>query len=106
MIDKNGKELQRIYVTLDKPKSVDQFMNDRSRLRLNGEQVKVKRNLPNSFPLYDRDVTGIKIIINDNTSIEELNENDLKKYFQKFGQIIECKWTNTDRTEALFRFTE
>jgi hypothetical protein len=96
--------MQRIYITLDKPESVDQFMRDRSGLRLNGEHVKVKRSLPNTFPLYDRDVTGIKIMIDYNTSTGKLNENYLKKYFQQFGKILDCKWTNEDRTEALFRF--
>jgi hypothetical protein len=75
-------------------------------LRLNGEQLRVKRILPNSFPLYNQDVTGIKITINDNTSFGKLNENDFKKYFQQFSQILHCKWTNENQTEALFTFPE
>lgn len=106
MIGKNGKELQRIHITLNKLESVNRLMDDRSSLRLNGKQVRVKRSLPNSFPLHDRDVTGIKITINDNKSVGKLNENDLKKHFRDFGQILDCKWTNANQTEALFRFAE
>lgn len=106
LLVKNGKELQRIYITLNQLESVNRLMEDRSKLRLNGYPVRVKRSLPNSFRLHDRDVTGIKVTINNYKCTGKVNENDLKRYFNNFGQFLYWKWINTCQTEALFAFAE
>jgi hypothetical protein len=111
LIDKNGKEVhKRIYITLDRPESVDELMKHRPSLRLNGELLRITRALPKFYPLYAQCVTGLMIKIhqsvNDNTAIGKLNEWDLRRYFQHFGTIRSCQWTNQDQTEALFTFAE
>jgi hypothetical protein len=78
--------------------------------QLSGQPVRVTRTLPKSCPLYDRSVTGLKIKIHGSdsvhTSVDKPNDNDLMKYFQRFGKIRRCQWTDVDRTEALFIFAE
>jgi hypothetical protein len=110
LTDKNGKEVYRIYITLNKQEDVDELMKHRSSLRLNGEPFRMVRTLPKYCPLYNRQVTGLKIkihqTVNDNTHAEKINEFDLRKYFQQFGIIRKCEWTNKDQAEALFTFAE
>jgi hypothetical protein len=78
--------------------------------QLNGQSLKVTRSLSKSCPFYNRYVTGLKITIDttdsNDTLVGKLNENDLKKYFERFGEICKCEWTNADQTEALFTFAQ
>ena len=100
----------RVYVKLNNVKDVDEIMRNRTHLQLSGEPVTVTRTLPNSWPLHDRCVTGVKIRIyqsKDNSpSTKKLNESDLRNHFRYFGPIRYCQWTNETQTEALFAFTE
>lgn len=87
---------------------MDEIMRNRSHLQLNGESLTMTRTLPNSYPLHDRSVTGVKVRIHQSVEnpTTKLNESDLRNYFQRFGPIRYCKWTNENHTEALFAFTE
>ncbi|UJR16586.1 hypothetical protein I4U23_003486 [Adineta vaga] len=106
---KNGNEYQRIYVKIDSQKTVDEYMKSRP-FQLNGKPLIVMRTLPNTYHLYDRIVTGLKIKIqslnNDHLLTRQINENDLRKHFQKYGTILRCQWTNKDKTEAQFQFKD
>lgn len=104
-IDRLGREVQRIYITLDNSDSTTELMKNRSNLKFNGELLKITRTLPKSCPLFNQCVTGLKIRI-DQTTAMRLNECDLKKYFQRFGIIRSCQWINKDETTALFTFDE
>ncbi len=110
MIDKSGKEVRRFYITLDRKESADELMKNRSNLRLNGEQLRITRTLPNTLVLYNQCVTGLNIKLhqydNNNIPVGKLNEYDLRKYFENFGGIRNCRWINEDQTEALFTFQE
>lgn len=109
-IVKIGREIRRVYIKLGRLEDVDEIMRNRSSLKLHGEPLLVTRTLPKTYPLYDRCVTGVKINIqqpiNQDVPTAKLNESDLRNYFQKFGSIRYCKWTNDDQTEALFAFME
>lgn len=102
--------MYRVYVKLNKVADVNEIMRNRNRLQLNSEPVTVTRTLPKTCPLYDRCVTGVKVRIHPSTdkstSTTKLKESDLRNYFQHFGQIRHCEWTNENQTEALFAFTE
>ncbi len=95
---------------MNKPENVDQLIKHRSSLWLYGEQLRITRTLPKFCPLYNKSVTGLKIKIhqsvNNNATTIKINESDLRRYFQYYGTIRYCKWTNVDQTEALFAFKE
>ncbi len=97
--------MHRVYINLDKVESADLLMKNRSVWCPKTEQWRVIRTLPKYLSLYDRCVTGLKIRI-DQSSVEKLNELDLRNQFRHFRGIRHCQWINDDRTEALFTFDE
>ena len=110
LIARNSHECQRIFVTLDKPESVDTFLRNQS-FTLNGQSVRVTRNIPKNQPLYDRSTTGLKVSISESNgsihAVKKLREDRLTRYLEGFGSKIETwQWMNDTQTEALVEFAQ
>lgn len=106
---KNGVECQRIYIDFKQANHVDQLMANEP-FQLNGRSVRIMRQLPQSFVLHDRCVTGLKVKILSNNGQEfsatTLNDRHLRKYFEQFGTIRSSRWVDSTHQEALFVYAQ
>ena len=107
LIGKYCADYQRIYIDLFDT-SVDEFMKSPC-FEMDGRTIKILRNLPKTVKFHEFSVTGLKITIKTgNESVKsdkKINENHLRRHFGHYGEILECRWTYAQETEALFSFS-
>lgn len=86
--------------------SVDEFMKGGSLIH-QGREMRVSRFIPKSCPLSGYITSSIILIIyeteQENGFRKELEEYDLNKYFQRFGQIIACDWQSSNEVNLQFQ---
>ncbi|CAF1423845.1 unnamed protein product [Rotaria sordida] len=93
MRDREGRSRGFAFVSFKDRVMIDNFMAYRPHI-IDGRQIEPKRAMPREETLKsDGQLTVKKIFIG--AIKDELTDDDLKSYFQKFGNIIECKIMKT-----------
>ncbi|CAF4577332.1 unnamed protein product [Rotaria sp. Silwood2] len=89
MRDREGRSRGFAFVNFKDRAMIDNFMAHRPHI-IDGRQIEPKRAMPREETLKtEGQLTVKKIFIG--AIKDELTEDDLKSYFQTFGNIIECK---------------
>ena len=100
-----GEERKKAYLNFTKEEQVNEMIKDGS-LFLQGHEMRISRYLPKSYPLSGYITTNLRLIIGDTQRQSEVREKvsefDLKKYFEQFGEIVDCDWQN--RNEVILQF--
>ncbi|CAF4118827.1 unnamed protein product, partial [Rotaria sp. Silwood2] len=93
MRDREGRSRGFAFVNFKDRAMIDNFMAHRPHI-IDGRQIEPKRAMPREETLKtEGQLTVKKIFIG--AIKDELTEDDLKSYFQTFGNIIECKIMKT-----------
>ncbi|CAF3546165.1 unnamed protein product [Adineta steineri] len=88
MRDREGRSRGFAFVSFKDRATVENFMKDRPHI-IDGKKIEPKRAMPrNEASKAEGQLTVRKIFIGGIK--EDLTEDKLKSYFQKFGNIVEC----------------
>ena len=98
-VAENGEERRQAFLNFQKKDDVERVMND-PLLFHQGQEIRISRYLPKGCPLAGYLTNNILLTIHG----REIPEFDLKKYFEKFGQIVDAQWQNDD--QMILQFAE
>lgn len=88
MRDRDGRSRGFAFINVENNSIIDKFMKDRPHI-IDGKRIEIKRALPRDEAIKpEGQLTVQKIFIG--RIKDDLSENDLRTYFQKFGKILEC----------------
>lgn len=101
----NGEERKKAFLNFTKEEQVNEMIKGGS-LFFQGHEMRISRYLPKSYPLSGHITTNLRLIIDDTQHQSEvrdkISEFDLKRYFQQFGEIVDCDWQS--RKEVILQF--
>ena len=94
-----------ILITYDLSVDLNKIVENYQGIRLDENCLHLRRLLPRNRPMFERVLATNKLIISLNypSNDDEFNENNIRKYFSKYGSIISCRIL-IDRTEFLIEF--
>ena len=95
----NRQQLKKAYLNFNNKETVDRLMK-MGILKYHEHEMKISRYLPKGYALGGYITANILLTIHGG----KIPEFDLKKYFEKFGRIVDAKWH--DDNEMILEFAE